>query len=69
MLPEVSYQDRSIVDYGTQGSVRFDVVQYDTAGKPIAAYDYKTGSAVLTPARIQHMQQVSGLYIPIYMVK
>lgn len=62
---EVSYKDGEIVPYGTKGSIRFDVVQYDKTGTPIRAWDFKTGSATLTQGRINQMQSRSGLYIPI----
>jgi hypothetical protein len=48
---EVSYLDGNEVPYGTQGSVRLDVVEGPTDA-PTAVYDLKTGSAVLTPSRI-----------------
>ena len=36
--------------------IRFDAALYGSNGKIIAVWDLKTGSAVLTPARIQIMQ-------------
>ena len=66
---EVSYLNGEEVPYGTKGSVRFDVIQYDSKGNPVAAWDFKTGSATLTQSRIEEMQSISGLNIPIYEIK
>lgn len=66
---EVSYLNGSEVQYGTRGSIRFDVLEYNSSGIPIHAYDFKTGSAILTPARVLRMQTASGLAIPIDMIK
>ena len=52
---EVSYLNGQIVPYGTKGSVRLDVVN-GPVNSPNAVYDLKTGSATLTPARIQQIQ-------------
>jgi len=62
---EVSYKDGIAVTHGTKGSIRFDVVQYDISGIPIKAWDFKTGSAVLSQARINQMLTRSGLLIQI----
>ena len=62
---EVSYKDGIIVTHGTKGSIRFDVVQYDISGIPIKAWDFKTGSAVLSQWRINQMLTQSGLLIQI----
>lgn len=69
LVTEVSYKNASIVPYGTKGSIRFDVLQYGSGGTPIAAWDFKTGSAELTTSRIEQMQTKSGLFIPIKVVK
>ena len=66
---KVSYLNGAEVTYGTKGSVRFDVVLTDSNGTPIAAWDLKTGNAVLTDSRIMQMQARSGLNIHIMMVK
>ena len=66
---EISYKNGEIVSYGTKGSIRFDVLQYNQKGVPIAAWDFKTGSATLTTTRIEQMQTRSGLNISIYVVK
>jgi hypothetical protein len=55
--------------YGEPGSIRFDAVLVDDSGDPIYAWDFKTGNALLTPSRISHMHNASGLIIPIEMVK
>ena len=69
LATEISYKNGEIVPYGTKGSIRFDVLQYNPQGVPIAAWDFKTGSATLTATRIEQMQTKSGLYIPIYVIK
>ena len=69
LATEVSYKDGELVPYGTPGSIRFDVMQYDRSRNPIAAWDLKTGSATLSQARILRMQEASGLHIPIYEVR
>ena len=66
---EVSYLNGREVAYGTKGSIRFDVIQYNANGAPIAAWDFKTGAARLTTSRVSQMQAKSGLSIPIYMIK
>ncbi len=66
---EVSYLNGAEVPYGTKGSVRFDVIQFNDFNQPIAAWDFKTGNATLTAARIAAMLTQSGLDIPIYMIK
>jgi len=52
---EVSYLNGEVISYATVGSVRFDVVE-ENIFEPQAAYDLKTGSATLTPARIAQIQ-------------
>ena len=59
---EVSYKDGVTCSYGTKGSVRFDVVMYDSNGKILCAWDFKTGSAYLSTARTQHLQAVADYY-------
>ena len=66
---EVSYLNGIEVNHGTKGSIHFDVVQYNANRTPVAAWDLKTGSAVLTEKMIEQMQAKSGLSIPIHMVK
>jgi RHS repeat-associated protein len=53
---EVSSLNGRVVPRGTPGSVRLDVVEGPLTG-PTAVYDLKTGSATLTPARIQQIQR------------
>ena len=65
---EVSYLNGVEVGYGTKGSIRFDVMLF-SGDVPIAAWDFKTGSAMLTEYRISQMLKQSGLNIPIYMIK
>lgn len=52
---EISYLNGQVVPYGTKGSVRLDVVN-GPVNAPTAVFDLKTGSAALTPARIQQIQ-------------
>ena len=66
---EASYLYGNSVPYGTKGSIRFDVIQFDSSGTPICAWDFKTGSATLTMARVAEMQAKSGLNIPIKMIR
>ena len=66
---EVSFKDGEKVDYGTKGSVRFDVVEYDKNGNVVAAYDLKTGSASLSPKRIAEMRKHIGEDIPIFEIR
>lgn len=66
---EVSYLNREQVPYGTKGSIRFDVLQVNAEGIPVAAWDFKTGAAILTEARICQMVGQFGLNIPICMIK
>jgi hypothetical protein len=67
---EVSYLNGVRVSRGTPGSVRLDVVEGPLA-KPTAAYDLKTGSATLTPARVTQIQQhvPGGNSVPVEEVK
>ena len=65
---EVSYLNGQEVAYGTKGSIRFDVMLFN-GDTPIAAWDFKTGAAILTESRITQMLERSGLNIPIYMIK
>jgi hypothetical protein len=44
-------------------------IQVDADGKPVCAWDFKTGSATLTQSRISQMQEKSGLNISIQMIK
>ncbi len=53
---EQSYLKGEPVRRGTPGSVRADVVE-GPIQSPTAIYDLKTGSATLTPSRIQQLQQ------------
>ena len=66
---EISFKDGVIVKRGTEGSIRFDAVLFDASGCPIKAWDFKTGSAVLSQSRISTMLTRSGLSIPIVMIK
>jgi hypothetical protein len=66
---EVSYINGVEVPYGTSGSVRIDVGQFDANGQIQAVFDLKTGSATLTPARIQQIQQAVGSQVPVTMIR
>jgi hypothetical protein len=66
---EVSYLNGAEVPYGTAGSVRIDVGQYGANGQIQSVFDLKTGSATLTPARIQQIQQAVGSPVPVTIVR
>ena len=70
-VPEKSDLDhlKAQVEYGTRGSIRFDVVQYDKYGNVLKAWDLKTGNAILTQSRVNTMLRCSGLGISINMIK
>jgi len=53
---EVPYRGGKVMDYGTKGSVRPDVVR-GSPSRPGSVYDLKTGKATLTPRREQQLQQ------------
>ncbi|HTD06251.1 RHS repeat-associated core domain-containing protein [Undibacterium sp.] len=67
---EVSYLNGQVVPYGTKGSVRLDVVN-GPVNAPISVYDLKTGSAALTPARIQQIQSniPGGSSVPVIEIR
>jgi RHS repeat-associated protein len=56
---EVSVINRGVVDYGTAGSVRLDVLEGNVAN-PTAIYDYKFGTSGLTPGRINQIRTIGG---------
>lgn len=68
---EISYLNGNIAKYGTKGSVRLDVA-IGSATAPTSAFDLKTGTAVLSQARVQqiriHLPGVS-MNIPITVVR
>ena len=66
---EVSYLNGAEVPYGTPGSFRIDVGQYGANGQIQSVFDLKTGSATLTPARIQQIQQAVGSPVPVTKVR
>ncbi len=70
LFTEQSYLNGAPVQYGTPGSIRIDVGE-GTIDAPTAVYDLKTGSATLTPARIQQIQLhlPGGSSIPVYEVR
>jgi hypothetical protein len=67
---EVSYLNGLVVLRGTAGSVRLDVVE-GPLDAPTAVYDLKTGSATLSPARIQQIQAhvPGGNNVPVLLVR
>jgi len=67
---EVSYLNGKVVPRGTPGSVRVDVVN-GPVDAPISIYDLKTGSAKLTPARVQSIQShvPGGANVPVSQVR
>ncbi|MGA2280262.1 MAG: toxin TcdB middle/N-terminal domain-containing protein [Verrucomicrobiota bacterium] len=66
---EVSFLNGKIVNYGTPGSVRLDVVHFAPNNQVLSAFDLKTGSATLTPQRILQIQQQVGSPIPVNLLK
>ncbi|MBI4317574.1 MAG: RHS repeat-associated core domain-containing protein [Chloroflexi bacterium] len=52
---EVSFRDGEEVHYGTEGSIRVDVVEYD-GDQIIGVYDFKTGSGQLNTSRIDEIR-------------
>ena len=67
---EVSYKNGTPVSRGTNGSVRLDVVEGPIRA-PTIVFDLKTGSAKLTPARMNQIQQhvPGGTSVPIHEVR
>jgi len=67
---EVSYKNGTPVSRGTNGSVRLDVVEGPIRA-PTNVFDLKTGSAKLTPARMNQIQQhvPGGTSVPIHEVR
>ena len=65
---EVSYSGGQVVQRGTPGSVRVDVVR-GNPNNPGAAFDLKTGAAKLTPARTQQIQQNLPRPVPVKEIK
>ncbi len=63
---EVSFLNGNLCSYGAKGSVRFDVIMVDANGEILYAWDFKTGSARLSPSRIKRMQNASGYTGDIY---
>ena len=65
---EQSFLSADIVRYGTNGSVRTDVLLRDEDSNIIAVWDLKTGNAELTDARRQEIRVELGLAdnIPIF---
>jgi hypothetical protein len=69
LATEQSYLNGSLVPRGTPGSVRLDVVQ-GPLDNPTAVFDLKTGSATLTPARIQQIQShLPDNSVPVFQIK
>jgi hypothetical protein len=67
---EISYLNGQVVTRGTPGSVRLDVVN-GPLNAPVSIFDLKTGSATLTPARIQQIQShiPGGANVPVFPVR
>jgi len=70
LATEVSYLNGRVVPRGTAGSVRLDVVEGPLTA-PTAIFDLKTGSATLTPARVQQIQQhiPGGATVPVLEIR
>jgi hypothetical protein len=66
---EVSVINGAKVPYGRAGSVRLDVLE-GSIRNPTAIYDYKFGTAGMTPARINQIRNVGGYpNVPIVTVR
>jgi hypothetical protein len=68
---EVNYLNGRPVSGNTRGSVRLDVVE-GPLDNPAAIYDLKTGSAQLTPERIQQIRShlpIKAQNIPILEIR
>jgi hypothetical protein len=67
---EISYLNGQVVPRGTPGSVRLDVVD-GPLNVPVSVFDLKTGSARLTPTRIQQIQShiPNGENVPVLPVR
>jgi RHS repeat-associated protein len=59
LYPEVSYKGGALVDYGTHGSVRLDIVEGNRLN-PTAIYDFKFGSAGLSTNRINQIHRTGN---------
>jgi hypothetical protein len=59
---EQSFSLRDLVRYGSNGSVRTDIVMRDADGHVIAIWDVKTGNAKLTEARKQEIRDEVGVF-------
>ena len=70
LLTEQSYLNGVPVPRGMSGSVRLDVVN-GPVNAPTSVFDLKTGSAILTPARIQQIQLhiPGGASVPVFEVR
>jgi len=70
LLTERSYLNGDPVTRGTPGSVRLDVIE-GPLQSPTAVYDLKTGSATLTPSRVEQIQSnlPNGNNVPVYQVR
>ena len=67
---EQSFSFGDVVQYGTNGSIRTDVVLRDDNDEIIAVWDVKTGNAELTDARKQEIRDELNLSpnVPIMML-
>jgi RHS repeat-associated protein len=70
LATEVSYKGGVQVPYGTPGSIRVDVVE-GPLNAPTAVYDLKTGSATLSPARVEQIQShlPGGSNVPVQEIR
>jgi RHS repeat-associated protein len=66
LFTEQSYLNGQPVSYGTPGSIRIDVGE-GTINAPTGVYDLKTGSATLTPKRVEQIQShlPNGSNVPV----
>jgi hypothetical protein len=59
---EQSFSAEDLAKYGTDGSIRTDVVMRDVNGHVMAIWDIKTGNAELTDARRREIRREVGVF-------
>jgi hypothetical protein len=70
LFVEQSFDASGLVQYGTDGSIRTDVILGKSPTDPVAIYDLKTGSATLTSARAADIRAMfPGFKGPIIEIK
>ena len=57
---EQSFDAKGLARWGTDGSIRTDVVLRNRKGEIIAIYDLKTGNAIIEPSRARELRAMTG---------